>query len=112
MLTRKTTFEDLKARATALVPLLRSRASETESLRRIPDDIIQKLRDAELYRVLQPASQGGLELGFLAHVRLTSEIARGCGSTGWVFGNTNGHQWVAGLFPPEAQREVWAGGQA
>ena len=30
-------FDELKARALALVPVLRERAAETEALRRIPD---------------------------------------------------------------------------
>ena len=41
-------------RARALVPTLRERAEECEQLRQIPPQSIQDMKDAGLFRVLQP----------------------------------------------------------
>ena len=40
-------------------------------------------------------------------VRTTMEIASGCGSTGWVFSTGAQHQWQLGMYPRQAQDEVW-----
>jgi 3-hydroxy-9,10-secoandrosta-1,3,5(10)-triene-9,17-dione monooxygenase len=34
-------------------------------------------------------------------------IARGCGSTAWVLANLAAHHWLFGMWPKEAQDEVW-----
>ena len=45
-----------------LAPRLAARAMEIESARRIPADIIDRLRQIGLFRSLLPRSHGGLEL--------------------------------------------------
>ena len=42
-----------------LLPLLRARASEAEKLRSIPQQSIAELREAGLFRTMQPAVLGG-----------------------------------------------------
>ena len=34
-------------------------------------------------------------------------VASGCGSTGWVFSVGAQHQWMVGLYHPDAQDEIW-----
>lgn len=101
------TPDELVARARALVPKLRDRQEETERQRRIPLESIRELQQAGLYRVQQPRHYGGLEHGLDTFVRVASEIAAGCGSTGWVFSTGAQHQWQIGMFPRAAQDEVW-----
>jgi 3-hydroxy-9,10-secoandrosta-1,3,5(10)-triene-9,17-dione monooxygenase len=100
-------FEELIARAEALVPALRERARRAEELRRLPDETIEDLHRSGLFRVLQPARVGGSELPFRAMCELTAIIARGCGSTAWVLANLAAHHWLLGMWPPEAQNEIW-----
>ena len=46
------TLAQLRERARALVPVLRERATRTEELRRIPDDTLNDLHAAGLFRML------------------------------------------------------------
>ncbi|HEV8680234.1 MAG TPA: acyl-CoA dehydrogenase family protein [Stellaceae bacterium] len=100
-------FAELLARAEALVPVLRERAGRTEELRRMPDETIAELHDSGLFRILQPKRVGGSELPFRSIVELVSAIGRGDGSTAWVLANLAAHHWLLGMWPPQAQDEVW-----
>ena len=48
-------FEELLARAEALIPVLRERAPRAEQLRCLPDETIADLHSSGLFRMLQPA---------------------------------------------------------
>jgi 3-hydroxy-9,10-secoandrosta-1,3,5(10)-triene-9,17-dione monooxygenase len=98
---------ELLARAEALVPVLRERAGHTEELRRLPDETIEDLHRAGLFRMLQPRRVGGSELPFRAMVELVSIIGKGDGSTAWVLANLAAHHWMLAMFPKQAQDEVW-----
>src|SRR6266404_2341491 len=99
-------FEDLLARAEALIPVLRERAPRAEQLRRLPDETIADLHAAGLFRMLQPTRVGGSELSFRAICELTAVIGQGCGSTAWVLANLAAHHWLLGMWHPEAQDEI------
>jgi 3-hydroxy-9,10-secoandrosta-1,3,5(10)-triene-9,17-dione monooxygenase len=98
---------ELTARAEALVPVLRERAGRTEELRRLPDETIAELHESGLFRILQPKRVGGSELPFRSIVELVAIIGRGCGSTAWVLANLAAHHWLLGMWPPQAQDEIW-----
>jgi 3-hydroxy-9,10-secoandrosta-1,3,5(10)-triene-9,17-dione monooxygenase len=100
-------FDELLARARALVPVLRERAPRAEALRRLPDETIADLHASGLFRVLQPARVGGSELPFRSLFELTAVIGEGCGSTAWVLANLAAHHWLLGMWHPEAQEEIW-----
>ncbi len=99
---------DMLNRARELVPVLRARATEAERLRRMPDETVADFRAANFYRALQPARYGGLELPFGVHTEFSVELARGCASSSWHAIIIACHAWVAGMFPPDAQEELWA----
>jgi alkylation response protein AidB-like acyl-CoA dehydrogenase len=65
------------------------------------------MRAADLFRVMQPERYGGFEYGFDPFFRIVAAIARGCGSTGWVYGLLASHQWLIACFSRTAQDEVW-----
>ena len=94
-------------RARELTPAVRARAAQAEELRRIPDATHATFRDAGFYRVLQPARYGGLEARYGLHTMLAAEIGRGCASSAWALSVTACHAWMLGMFPREAQDEVW-----
>src|SRR5881227_346544 len=100
-------LQELLARAEALVPVLRERANHTEELRRLPDETIEDLHRTGLFRILQPKRVGGSELPFRAIVELVATISRGDGSTGWVLANLAAHHWLLGMWPKQAQDEIW-----
>src|SRR5262245_779657 len=51
--------EALIERARSLVPALRQRSAQTQSLRKLPDETIADYKRLELMRCLQPAMFGG-----------------------------------------------------
>lgn len=101
------THDELWGRAQALLPGLRERAARTEELRRIPDETLRELHDAELFRIHQPRRVGGAELEFSTVVTFGALLARACASTSWVWVNYAAHHMMLGMFPPKAQDEIW-----
>ncbi|MDB5903888.1 MAG: acyl-CoA dehydrogenase, partial [Betaproteobacteria bacterium] len=101
-------YGEVLERAEKLVPTLAARARATEALRRIPDETIADLRASGLLRILQPKRVGGAELPYDALVRVTAILARGCGSTAWVYANLANHDFMLAMWPAEAQNEVWS----
>jgi alkylation response protein AidB-like acyl-CoA dehydrogenase len=102
--------EELVRRAAELVPVLRDRATQTEALRRVPQETIDALCRADLLRAPLPERFGGLGLDFEIIVDVAAELGRGCGSTAWCYGVWATHNWMVGMYPEQAQEEYWAAG--
>lgn len=98
---------ELVSRASALRPLLRERAQQTERDRRVSVDVTRQLTDAGLFRVLKPKRFGGFEMGLEDLRQLAFVIGQGCASTGWCYGLSAANAWIVGMFPAEAQADVW-----
>jgi len=99
----------LMAKASALVPLLRAKAADTERERRIPDDVLAAIDAAQLFRLRTPRRFGGFEGDLRTYMDVVTELGRGCGSTSWVAFISIATVWIAALFPDEAQRDVFEG---
>jgi alkylation response protein AidB-like acyl-CoA dehydrogenase len=101
-------IDELVSRTAEIAALVRGRAEQTEADRMIAPEVIARMRDAGLFRTMQPAMYGGYEYGFDALVRVTAPVAAGCGSSGWVFGLIACHQWLMATYPKPAQDEFWS----
>ena len=101
------THKELWGRAEELLPALRERAARCEELRRIPDETLRDFHDAQLLRIHQPRRVGGAELEFAAVVEFGALLARACASSAWNFINFLSHHLLLGMFPPQAQDEIW-----
>jgi resorcinol 4-hydroxylase (FADH2) len=97
----------LKERLRDLSPVFRRRARAAETMRQVPAENLAALREAGLYRIVQPRRFGGYEYDFDLLVELVIELSRVCASTGWVYGLYAAHQWLVAGFPLQAQRDVW-----
>jgi 3-hydroxy-9,10-secoandrosta-1,3,5(10)-triene-9,17-dione monooxygenase len=95
-------------RVRELTPLLRERAAEAESARRLPDESVKELRETGLVRLLQPRRYGGYEADPRCFYECVMAIAAACGSTGWVSGVVGVHPWQIALFDDRVQAEMWA----
>ena len=98
---------DLLTQARAIGRIARERAQQTEADRRVAADMIARMREADLFRVMQPEPFGGFAYGFDVFSDIVAAIASGCGSTGWVYSLLASHQWLIACFSREAQEEVW-----
>jgi resorcinol 4-hydroxylase (FADH2) len=103
----KPSLEELLKRARAIGAVAREKALEMERQRQVSAELIGMMRDAELFRIMQPERFGGCEFGYDVFVELVSAIAAGDGSTGWVYSLGAVHPWLIACYPEEAQREVW-----
>ena len=101
------TGTDLWQKAEALLPKLKERAPKCEELRRLPDETLRDFHDAQLFRIHQPKRVGGAELEFAAVVTYGALFARACASTAWNWVNFAAHHMMLGMFPPQAQDEIW-----
>src|SRR5712692_9313978 len=95
------------ARATALIPQLRERASRTEELRRLPPETERDLHDSGLFRIVQPKRVGGSEFDYVALVDCADVLGQADASVGWNFANLASHHWMLGMFDKRAQDLVW-----
>jgi 3-hydroxy-9,10-secoandrosta-1,3,5(10)-triene-9,17-dione monooxygenase len=101
-------YAAMLARAEALIPRLRERASRTEELRRLPPETERDLHEAGLFRILQPKRVGGSELDYVALVDCADVLGQGDASVAWNFANLASHHWMLGMFDPRAQDAVWS----
>ncbi len=97
----------LLERARDIAGIAREEAQQTEAARRVGDDMIARMRQADLFRIMQPQAYGGFEYGFDVFAEVEAMLASGCGSTGWVYGLLASHQWLIACFAQAAQDEVW-----
>lgn len=101
--------QELIERARRITPALIARSPQTDKNRRIPDETIRELLDAQLFQLLAPRRFGGFEKSFLTFIDVGIELGRGCGSTAWLFGLLCSHHWILAHFPIEAQKEMYGG---
>ena len=100
-------YATMIARARAMVPHLRDRASKTEELRRLPPETERELHEAGLFRIVQPKRVGGSELDYVALVDCADVIGQADASAAWNFANLSSHHWMLAMFDKRAQDLVW-----
>ena len=100
-------YAAMVARARALIPRLRERASRTEELRRLPPETERDLHESGLFRIVQPKRVGGSEFDYVALVDCADAIGQADASVAWNFANLASHHWMLGMFDKRAQDLVW-----
>ncbi len=95
------------ARAKALIPQLRERASKTEELRRLPKETERDLHEAGLFRIVQPKRVGGFEFDYVALVDCADAIGQADASAAWNLANLASHHWMLAMFDKRAQDMIW-----
>src|ERR1700730_11573389 len=100
-------FATIIDRVRTLRPEIESRALATEKAKRVPAETMDALRDADVFRTMQPKRFGGDEYGPAELAQIGLELGRACGSTGWCGTLAVCFGWMTSFFPLEAQQEVW-----
>src|SRR5690242_15311189 len=110
---------DLDDVAVELAGLAGRFAPEAEKLRRLPDELVERLRASGLFRAGAPASTGAAEAPPPVTLRLAETVARGDASAGWcvsiaatssLLGGWLGSDGLAEVFgdPSNVAAGVWA----
>jgi indole-3-acetate monooxygenase len=94
----------------ALAPEIAARVIEIEAGRRVPLDLVEKLRSISVFRALTPRSHGGLELDMPAAIAIMEALCRIDGSVGWVSIIGLGTAIFAPLVPREIYDQIYAKG--
>jgi alkylation response protein AidB-like acyl-CoA dehydrogenase len=102
---------DVAPNAKTLCDWLQSRATEIEAAKRIPEEVVERLAAAGLFRMLQPPLFGGLGCTPRKAWEAVFEVGRGCGSCAWIVGLNSANILMLGKFSEQAQRDVFLCGK-
>jgi len=98
---------DLIAEAEAMIPFLREKSQETNALRRPPEAVRQRMKDAGVARLWQPKRYGGAEGSLTEGADILRAVGRGCGSTAWIMAQNIQHNLMLANWSERAQDEIW-----
>ena len=98
---------NLVEEASKLAPVLTAHTDWADEHLRLADEVKDALLSRQLFRLWQPRRYDGLEVNVLTQMRVTEEIARHCGSAGWVTALYAACAFFGGLYSDEAQDEVF-----
>lgn len=94
--------------ATELVPFLEEYGAKIDKNMHIPEEVIEKLSSAGLFKLRTPKKYGGFEVSIRAMIEIVSEVAKGNGSVGWVIQNINGNNYSASqLLPSKVVNKIF-----
>ena len=78
------------SRAEALRPIVEAASDEIEDRRRLPPALLDKLHEAQLFRLLMPRSSNGIETDPITFFHVIETIARADASTAWCLSQAGG----------------------
>jgi alkylation response protein AidB-like acyl-CoA dehydrogenase len=98
---------ELVARVKELQPLIRANAAQGEQDRRVAEDSIRALQEAGILKIAQPKRYGGYETSMRTMLDVSAAVGEADGGTAWVVTLLNVCAWMTGLYPQQAQDDVW-----
>src|SRR6185436_5919590 len=98
---------ELIGRAATIRPTLEQNAEETDRLRHLPESTVRALKESGLCRLMSPQRFGGYGADIHTYIAAMAELGKSCGSTAWTASLINVCAWLAGLFPEQAQHDIW-----
>lgn len=101
------TAEELLRRARDLGPLIAESAAEGERERRVPPPVVAALKEAGIFRALQPKRWGGSELLPTALYEAEMAVSMADMSSAWIVGVLGIIPWAVALFDDRAGAEIW-----
>ncbi len=99
---------EVKRAVDEVLPLVRERADEIDSTRRLSDDVVAALRATGVNRLFLPAAMGGIEASPADVVDIVQRIAAVDGSTAWCAVIGAGSNVFSGYLPERGARKVFA----
>jgi alkylation response protein AidB-like acyl-CoA dehydrogenase len=98
---------ELVARVRELQPLLAKNAAVGEQDRKVAEESIQALSDAGMFRLTIPKRYGGYQTSMRTILDVSAAVGEADGGTAWIVTLINVCNWMASLFPAQAQDEVF-----
>jgi len=91
---------------------VRQASAQAEAERRIPDDLMRRLKDAGLFSIYTPRAFGGRELPLPDALRVVEEVSRHDGSTGWTIALGVANDVFTATIPEASAARVLGDGSA
>lgn len=104
------TNEHLLAGIRELASEITARAAGIEAARRVPPDLVERLRSIGMFRIFVPRSHGGLELPLPEGLEVITALARLDGSIGWTSTVASAGSLFASLLPRETYDRIYQDG--
>jgi alkylation response protein AidB-like acyl-CoA dehydrogenase len=101
------TSDEILANVRALAPEIQRRAGETAKSRRIPADLVEKLRAAGVFRIMFPKRWGGPEMPLPQQVELIETLAYADPSVAWAVKIGSDSGYFCGFLEEKAARELY-----
>lgn len=79
----RTDVDALLGAVREIEPVIRAHAPDAERERRLPEPVVDAMRDAGLHRLWRPAALGGLEVDPVTGFRVLEEVSRIDSAAGW-----------------------------
>ncbi|MBO9671376.1 MAG: hypothetical protein J7485_12750 [Sphingobium sp.] len=92
--------------ARALAPGLSARSSEIEALRRLPDDLVDQLRAAGMFRMAMPRSRGGPQMTLAQQIEVIELLSAADSSVGWCVKIGADSGYFAGVMTQQVADEL------
>ena len=105
------TPEGVREAIRALQPLIAAHAGESERLGYPHPAVWAEIRKTGFFYHFVPKAYGGCEFGPVDFFRTALLICEACPSTGWAATFLCEHNWIAALYPKQAQDVFFAGGR-
>src|SRR3982750_1544938 len=98
----------IMSRALALVPQAASLAVDIERTRRLPASLLEALYESQLFRLLLPRTQGGLETDPVTFFCAIEVIAAADASTAWCLAQAGGCAMAAAYLDAAVAQRVFS----
>jgi hypothetical protein len=98
---------ELVARARGLRATTAANAAAGEQDRRVTEDSIMAMTGAGLFKIAVPRRYGGYETSVRIMLEVSAAVGEADGATSWVPTLVNVCNWMVGLFPEQAQDDIY-----
>jgi indole-3-acetate monooxygenase len=96
-------------RIARIAKVIEASSARNEQLGRLAPEVVDKLHEQRLLRMLLPSAYGGEEVDLGTWFRAMEALARLDGSTAWCVGQINGCAATAAALDPAVARKMWDG---
>ena len=103
-------YNRLLADIQELAPVITGRATEIEAGRRVPLDLVDRLRTIGIFRMFVPRSHGGMELDMPRGTQVIEILSKIDSSIGWIAMIGSGSAVLAPLLPRDSYESVYRHG--
>jgi 3-hydroxy-9,10-secoandrosta-1,3,5(10)-triene-9,17-dione monooxygenase len=103
--------QEILRRVADIAPQMAERAVACDEARQVVSENMRAMIDTGMFRIPQPARVGGYELSLRTLGAAVTALSRACSSSGWVLMVMGAHHWCMGVFPEQAQDDVFGDGR-